>query len=267
MTVSISNASTQIVNTLTIPLYRMLSSVLSSLHRIVYPVKIRRMLAFRMRQRCATHKSPLYTNSINALVFRLGVDETIAEAEYGIKRMRENTAPFDFYLKGPLACLKGVLDYLLEEYNSKYQVGIKDDEDLNQKNFEEKVKAGKNSRAEAFINSYKEKKKILLTDPKCKILLERHDTRDIAIHRKQPTKNINLSLNVGMSASPTSIVVRDKNGNITARRDSPPQAMQVPPPKVQYFLSDWMSDDIPSLCEYTLSKLKKLVEALRTEYV
>ena len=136
------------------------------------------------------------------------VDRAICEAEYGIKKMKENTEPFDFYFKGTLVSLKGILDYLLEEYNSKYSVGITDKEDLNWSIFEERVKGGKNPRAESFINSYVAERKELLADPRCEKLLARHGSRDITIHRRQPPKKINITLHerIGVSVQVLSLI-------------------------------------------------------------
>jgi hypothetical protein len=195
----------------------------------------------------------------------LGVDEAISEAEYGIKRMKENAAPFDFYLKGTLASLKGALDYLLEEYNAKYSVGIGDKEDLNVRSFKDRVKGGKHPRAESFIDSYVKEKKKLFADPKCEKLLARYGSRDITIHRKQLQKNINLTLYEHITAS-VRIEVKDGKGNLVSTGGSPAQPVTVRPPEIQYFLSDWKSDDIPTLCEYTLNEVKKFVSTLRANH-
>ena len=195
----------------------------------------------------------------------MGVDETISQAEYGIRRMRENATPFDFYLKGTLACLKGVLDYLLEEYNTKYSVGIKDSENLCVDSFKRRVQRGKNRKAESFIECYKKQKKELLDDPKCAKLLETHGSRDIIIHRREPSKSINLTLYAGMSAS-VQVVVRDAKGNVVATGGSPPRPATLHPTEVRYFLQDWSHDDIPTLCEYNLNKLKDLVKEIRAKY-
>jgi len=70
-----------------------------------------------------------------------------------IKKTKENATPFEFCFKGTLVNLKGTLDYLLDEYNSKYSVGIGDNEDLSISEFRKRVK-GKNSHAESFIEAY-----------------------------------------------------------------------------------------------------------------
>jgi hypothetical protein len=61
--------------------------------------------------------------------------------------------------------------------------------------------------------------------------------------------------------------VKDEKGNVVAGGGSPPEPVSVHPPEVQYFLLYWPSDDISTLCEYTLNKLKKFVEVLRTKNV
>jgi len=196
----------------------------------------------------------------------MGVDAAISQAQYGIDRMKANADPFDFYFKGTLACLKGILDYILEEYNSKYSVGISDNENLSVDPFENKAKSCKNPLATSFITSYKAEKAKLLTDPKCAKLLATHGSRDIAIHRKELPKKITVTLHASITAS-AHIVVRDEKGNITSTADSPPRPAKVnPAPQIRYFLQDWPNDDIPALCEYTLNVLRGFVSMLRTNY-
>lgn len=180
--------------------------------------------------------------------------------------MKENAAPFDFYFKGTLACLKGVLDYLLEEYNSKYSVGITDNEDLSPSLFAKKANDSNNAKAQSFIKRYEAERNALLTDPKCGKLLAHRGTRDIAIHRREPPKNVNLTLHE-IGTARAHVEVRDDKGNLIAVSDDLPQPMKPPPPEVKYFLSDWASDDIPTLCEYTLNELKNMVSRMRAAYV
>jgi hypothetical protein len=195
----------------------------------------------------------------------LTVDQAISEAEYGIKRMKENVNPFDFYLKGTLTCLKGALDYLLEEYNAKYSVGISDGEDLNTSIFEKRAKAGRNRQAELFIGDYLEEKKTLLADPRCGKLLGRHGSRDIIIHRREPTKNVTATFYEHITSS-EHVEVRDGKGNLVSSGDTAPQTVMTKPPEVQYFLSDWPSDDIPTLCEHVLNEVRKLVVTIRANH-
>jgi hypothetical protein len=74
----------------------------------------------------------------------MGVETAISHAQYGIDKMKANADPFDFYFKATLASLKGILDYILEEYNSKYAVGIGDNENLSADYFEKNAKGCKN---------------------------------------------------------------------------------------------------------------------------
>jgi hypothetical protein len=196
----------------------------------------------------------------------MGVDTAISQAQHGIDRMKDNTDPFDFYFKATLVCLKGILDYVLEEYNIKYSVGISDSENLDVGHFESKVKSCKNPSALPFIASYKVEKARLLADPKCGKLLASHGSRDIAIHRKELPKKAAVTLYDSVSAS-VHIVARDAKGNVIGTSDSQPRPEKLnPPSRGQYFLQDWSNDDIPTLCEYTLNALKGFVRTLKTKY-
>lgn len=196
----------------------------------------------------------------------MGVDTTISQAQYGIDKMKTNADPFDFYFKATLVCLKGVLDYILEEYNSKYSVGIADSENLSADSFEKKAIVTNNTSAISFIASYKAEKTKLLTDARCAKLLATHGSRDIVIHRKELPKKINITLYESITAS-VHVEARDADGNITGIADSPAQPAKVnPPPQTQYFLQDWPNDDIPTLCEHTLDALRGFVTTIRTKY-
>jgi hypothetical protein len=195
----------------------------------------------------------------------LGVDQAVSEAEYGINRMKQNAAPFDFYFRGTLACLRGALDYLLEEYNAKYSLGIGDAEDLNASIFKDRAKAGKNQRAELFIDRYVQERQKLLTDPRCKKLLGRHGSRDITIHRRQLGKSIKVTLYAQITAS-AHVDVRDEKGNLVSSGDTAPQLVTTKPPEAHYFLSDWENDDIPTLCDHALNEVRKFVATMRANH-
>ncbi len=51
----------------------------------------------------------------------MAVNGLLRDAEYGISRLNSDPEHFDFNFRGVLATLKGVLDQMLEEYNSKIQ--------------------------------------------------------------------------------------------------------------------------------------------------
>lgn len=195
----------------------------------------------------------------------MGVKEAILQVEYGIKKMKENATPFEFYFKGTLVNLKGALDYLLDEYNSKYSVGIGDNEDLSISEFRKRVK-GKNSHAESFIEAYDKERAKLFADPKCGKLLTRHGSRDITVHRRELPKKITIALHESVTIS-AHVEARDESGKLVGTADSRPEPVPLSaPPEVHYFLPDWTNDDIPSLCEYTLNEVKKFVTALRANY-
>ena len=65
----------------------------------------------------------------------MSVEDLIKDAEYGIDQLKSNPVYYSFYLRAELATLKGITDYLLEEYNGKYSLGITLDENLKRKIF------------------------------------------------------------------------------------------------------------------------------------
>jgi hypothetical protein len=189
----------------------------------------------------------------------MGVDATIVLAQYGINKMKTNAEPFDFYFRGTLVCLKGILDYILEEYNVKYSVGIGFSENLNADSFDYQAKARKNAAAASFIASYKTERNKLLADPRCAKLLKTRGSRDIEIHRRElprdtwAFRHLGVTVNVGDDAEANS-----------QRREIPNSRPE--PVEIRYFLQDWQNDDIPTLCELTLNALRNFVATLRSNY-
>ena len=116
-----------------------------------------------------------------------------------------------------------------------------------------------------FIDDYEREKQKLLSDPKCEKLLARHGSRDIAVHRKQLPKKVALSAYVHIAVT-AYVVAKDEKGNVIGTGGSQPRPVEVHPPEIKYYLSDWPNDDIPALCEYTLNEVKKFVGTLRSKY-
>lgn len=158
--------------------------------------------------------------------------------------MRNDTAHFNFYFKGTLASLKGLLDYLLEEYNDIFKLGIGPNENLYVSTFRNKANSMGNTNAIKFIDDYSEMKNKLLDDPKVGLLLKPHGVRDQEIHRKQTQRR-------------PEIFLEDSFGNKTK-----PEVQ----PKFRFFLKAWPDDDIPTLCEYVRTELYNAIRTLNDKY-
>lgn len=175
----------------------------------------------------------------------MGRAELFEDICFGVYQMRNHPTHFNFYFRGTLASLKGVLDYLLEEYNVRFNLGISADKDLNVRAFSNKATNMNNKDAIEFIGDYKKTKETLLEDEKVKLLLGQHGVRDQEIHRKHLPLNIDVKL-------------IDTLGNRNGLGSSQPT--------FSFFLKAWPNDDIPTLCEYVSAELANAVALLDTKY-
>lgn len=104
-------------------------------------------------------------------------DSSIAltNAQYGIERLKEEPKEFVFYLRGTLAALGSVRDYILEEYNKKLELGVPLDERLDPGRFRKKALESKNVKALEFIDEFDREWEALMSDSKVKAIIgERH---------------------------------------------------------------------------------------------
>ena len=195
----------------------------------------------------------------------MGVNELIADAEFGIKCIRTDTSHFNFYFRGTLASLKGILDQIIEEYNTKYKLGISLSENLYPEKFKKVARTQKNLQALKFIQYYNSEKCNLLKDTKIKFLLDSHGMRDIEIHRKTLPRNVKMEIEESLTSS-IHIEARDEGGTVVSTADSKQIKPDEIPPVIVYFLKDWEKDDIPTLCEHSLLNLKNFISDIRTNF-
>ncbi len=174
----------------------------------------------------------------------MGLAELFEDIRFGVYQMRNDPTHFNFYFRGTLVSLKGVLDHLLEEYNARFNLGISADEDLNVSAFCKKTENMNNKVAIKFIKDYIKMKKGLLRDPKVALLLGHHGVRDQEIHRRPAQRKIKITL-------------EDSFGNKTESATQP---------TFSFFLQAWSNDDIPTLCEYVSAELVKAVTLLVAKY-
>lgn len=160
----------------------------------------------------------------------------LADAEYGIKRLREEPEQYGFYLRGTLASLHGVGYYLLEEYNQKFGLGIRFGEKLDIGSFKKRAAEKKNLEALKFIGSYEKGWKKLLKDPVVKLIIGPFGERHVVIHREQATMQVHHTL---LTPDQHLVEVGKQTRHFLDR-----QHEQVP------------ELEVPDHCEYCLAKLK-----------
>lgn len=195
----------------------------------------------------------------------MSVEALYPSVEFGISKMKVDTANFEFYFRGTLATLKGILDHLLEDYNDKYGLAIGPDEDLYITKFKEVANRKGLVDAVNFITNYEQKRTNLLLDPKVKLLLSRHGIRDQEIHRNRTPRHIEVNKQDKITIT-SHVQIKDPNGNTVGAVETQPTDVPIDPIEVRFFLQSWSNDDIPTLCEYNFTVLKAFVSRLRQAF-
>lgn len=142
----------------------------------------------------------------------MSVETLYSSVEFGISKMKVDTTNFEFYFRGTLATLKGILDHLLEDYNDKYGLAIGPDEDLNIAKFKEVASRKGSNDAIKFITVYEQERTNLFLDPRVKLLLSRHGIRDQEIHRRQTARHIQVNIQDRLTIT-SHVQIKDPNGN------------------------------------------------------
>ena len=196
-------------------------------------------------------------------------ESMIQSAKYGIVKMKEGNE-FDYYFRGTLACLKGVLDHLLEEYNKKFGLQIGVEANLGIKTFRKAAKKSANPEAVRFIDFFENERSALFADSRVGLLLETHGVRDQEIHREEQPRDFGVVLHEMVTARASFKVERyDASGRPiwSTTESEEAHAPSVKPHEVHYYLQSWnRTEDIPALCEYCVKQLEAFVVKFRSAF-
>ncbi len=186
------------------------------------------------------------------------VSDKIEEAEFFLKQMSVvyPNSEMQHYVSAFMSATKSIGDYLLEDYNQKFVLNIPLDEKLTIERFKKEANRQNNLMAQKFIAYYEQEFDKIKKDPLASMFINK---RNVNIHRKTTDKpmHANVNIQVGITES-VEVVARDKDGNIIGRRSTAPQE----PPRseskveVKWFFSEYMSDEVPVVCEKFLSLMK-----------
>jgi len=108
----------------------------------------------------------------------------LSNAQYGIQVLRQNPREYLFYLRGTLAALRCIPDYVLEEANQKFSFFIELDEPLGSQKFRKRAKEMNDAEAVRFIDEFEKTKDELMADPVMADTLGPMGERNILMHRK-----------------------------------------------------------------------------------
>jgi hypothetical protein len=110
--------------------------------------------------------------------------EAIQDARYGIACLRKKPEQYTFYLRGTLATLRCIPDYLLEEFNQEFSLEVPLDNQLDIESFRNRALETGNRKATKFIRIFQKKWQKLLADPEVELLLGQSGERNLIIHRR-----------------------------------------------------------------------------------
>jgi hypothetical protein len=146
----------------------------------------------------------------------LVVEEQIEDAEYFLNILRTNYERNEMRpnLTAFLALARSILDYLLEDYNTKFGLNIQLSDRFFKQTFENEAKKQKNHSASQFIIFYKKELDVFQNNQPSKFLSEK---RNIKIHRRDTPLCKEVEVNIQEIVpviDAVDNVVTDKNGNI-----------------------------------------------------
>jgi hypothetical protein len=212
----------------------------------------------------------------------MAVDQKITNAEYFLNKIRNAKTREDVIpnISAFLSETTSIPDYLLEDYNLKYGLGIKR---MCKNTFIEQAIIQKNQGAIRFIIEYISKFNQLKKDPVVERLWHK---RNVQVHSKNDALQANFSVNLSESVPVSDLVdieVRDKDGNLKTKsgllnkiksgvekkinsinelkKQSTTSSMTV-----IWFFTDYKDRDVLDLCETYLKLMKTFVSDLKHEF-
>lgn len=199
-------------------------------------------------------------------------EDSLRDAEYGLTMIEQNlgTDKLQYHLRAFLTSLKSVFDYLLEDYNQKYSLGITEDEDLNARRFEEKARQLGHNEAQRFIAWWKVKKGQVKSDRRCAFLLARHGRRDIMVHRRRVPMRVDVEVFESITISDRVRVEKYNNqGKLLEVRESEPTKPPSPAPKpstIEFYFDGFDIENVVSVCKHCFETLKNVIEEARRNF-
>jgi hypothetical protein len=226
------------------------------------------------------------------------VENQIIDAAYFLERVRSMNTHQEMRanLSAFLATTRSIADYLLEDYNSKFNLNIPLSERLTISRFRAAASKQNNSIPLRFIEFYENEFSSIKKDPIGNLL---SDKRNIKVHRTETPLHKNVSVSIIEDAihisDSVSVTVYDKYGNIKGpssrtasggkdrgqplnekHRDNPVQRIknvfQGQPKqseskvKIKWFFNDYAERDLVYVCEKYLDLMKDFVFKVNKEF-
>jgi len=166
-----------------------------------------------------------------------------------------NPKKIHYELEHFLITIRSVPDYLLEDYNKKYALGISLDDKLHPNAFKRKARELRNEDATSFIKWYEKKLRVLYKDEVCLFVKNK---RDISIHRQEVTPVATR----GKSFAIDVLIGKPEDFESLKEQISPeePTTKNI---TFGWFFTDYRMQDILSICEHYYEKMKSFLEETR----
>jgi len=197
--------------------------------------------------------------------------DKIEEAEFYLAKMRESynhQKEFIYYLNAFLPALRSAPEYLLEEYNSKYNLGIPLTDWLDAVVFESRAKQINHKDALDFIKFWKDWMKTLTSDVAGSLLFTK---RRLGVHRIQtrPTLvKVTLTEVINIRTS-VRIEKYDKEGKFigaSESKDEEPKKTEEGSSRIDWFFKEYENEPIIVLCEKSLKNVKAFVDEAYSKF-
>ena len=165
-----------------------------------------------------------------------------------------------YYLAAFLSAAVSVLDYLLEDYNTKLSLNIPLTEKLYPEKFEEAAKRTNNQPALLFIQWWKKEKKALENDTIGELIIGKRHINTHRLQTKPDLAKIVASDSISISDSVEVKLFRD--GKLVETRKSaeqPTQSQKKAETTFDWFFVEYPNEPVLTVCEKLLSKLARLI--------
>jgi hypothetical protein len=210
----------------------------------------------------------------------LAVQEQLQDAEYFLRIIRSKDTRDEMRpnLKAFLSTARSIPDYILEDYNNKFVLGIPLTDDSGQRQikldhniFRKEANNKNNQDALKFINFFDNEFKNLVREPVVKLLFEK---RNITIHRTSPSVRAEIQASITETISISegvSVIVRDEYGNIKQQSHTKQNEEERAQPsestiKTKWFFEDYPQREVPDVCHDLLEKMKDFVNKIHGKF-
>jgi hypothetical protein len=206
----------------------------------------------------------------------MNVGDQIADAEYFLRILRDKYSREEIRpnLTAFLAISRGIIDYLLEDYNVKFGLNIPLSKKLCIYTFEDAAKSQNNQSAQRFIGLYRAELAALKKTPIGDLMFSK---RNISIHRKPASVRGGFSVRVYESVrleEKLEVSKIHQNGTVEQIYKSPgsqqekqrDESLAPSEAESKWFFTDYHSKEVPDVCRDFLDLVRNFVNNIHNKF-